>query len=139
MLKWARKRSLWIYHLNAGGCNGCDIELLATLASKYDPERLGVKLVGSPKHADIIIVIGPINWKNVDKVKEVIKQTPEPKKVIALGSCAISGGVFAGSYNIAGPADKLFKVDLYVPGCPPKPEAIIAAIKKMAEELGAGK
>lgn len=135
MVKWGLKKSPWIYHLNTGGCNGCDIELLAAVTAKYDPERFGVKVAGTPKHADIIIVTGPVNWKNKSEIKDVMDQTPDPKKVLVLGSCGISEGVFTGSYNIAGPMDQLEEVDLYVPGCPVKPEAIIHGIKKLAEEM----
>lgn len=136
---WAREKSPWIYHLNTGGCNGCDIELLAAISSIYDPERLGVKITSSPKHADIIIVTGPVNWKNKDEVERVIEQTPEPKKIMVLGSCGISEGAFLGSYNIAGPLDELNEVDLYIPGCPVKPEAMIDGLKTLAKELGEGK
>ncbi len=132
---WARGKSPWVYHMNTGGCNGCDIEELAALASRYDPERIGVKLVSSPKHADIILLTGPVNRKNEDEVERVLEQVPEPKKIMVIGSCAISSGPFQGSYNIAGPIDELTDVDLYIPGCPVKPEAILEGLKKLAGEL----
>lgn len=131
MLKWARKKSPWIYHLNCGGCNGCDIELIAALTPLYDAERFGVLLRGSPRHADIITLTGPLNRRNRDKVLRVLEQTAGPKKILVIGSCAISKGIFSGSPNIAGPIDRLQHVDAYVPGCPSKPQAILNALLRV--------
>ena len=121
------KKSPWVFHLCTGGCNGCDIEILALLTPKYDLERFGGLLKGSPKHADIILITGPLTEKSMARAMRVYESVPDPKKVIAVGSCAISTGIFKGK-RIKGPASKKFKIDMYVPGCPPRPEAILAAI-----------
>jgi NADH-quinone oxidoreductase B subunit len=132
---WARTYSPWIIHFNSGSCNGCDIEILATLTPRYDIERLGIKLQGSPRHADVLICTGPVTAQARDRLKRVYDQMPDPKFVIAVGSCATSGGVFQGCYNVAGGIDKVIPVNAYVPGCPPRPEAIIDGIVKLLESL----
>ncbi|MDX9799443.1 MAG: NADH-quinone oxidoreductase subunit B family protein [Bacteroidales bacterium] len=123
-------RSLWVFHLNTGSCNGCDIEIVALLTPRYDVERFGIKLVGSPKHADVLLVTGPVNRKMLPRLKLVYEQTPDPKAVIVVGTCGSSGGVFYDSYNLVGPVDKHIPVDVYVPGCPIRPEAIINGVLK---------
>lgn len=122
---WARTRSPWLIHFNSGSCNGCDIEILATLTPRYDVERFGVRLKGSPRHADVLICTGPVTRQARERLLRTYEQMPEPKFVIAVGSCAISGGAFQGCYNVIGHIDEVIPVDLYVPGCPPRPEAII--------------
>ncbi len=124
-------RSPWILHFNTGACNGCDIEVLAALTPLYDPERFGVKLAPNPRHADIIIVTGALTKKAAERLKRLYEQTPNPKYVIAVGTCAISGHAFRHSYSVVGGADKVVPVDVYVPGCPPRPDAIIEAIVKL--------
>jgi membrane-bound hydrogenase subunit mbhJ len=124
----AFKRALWVYHLNTGSCNGCDIEILAVLTPRYDAERFGIKLVGSPRHADVLLVTGPVVRQMVPRVKRIYEQTPEPKLVMAVGNCGIEGDVFYESYSLAGPIDQIIPVDVYVPGCPPRPEAIIHGV-----------
>src|SRR5581483_2282898 len=99
---WARSNSLWLVHFNSGSCNGCDIEILATLTPRYDVERFGVKLQGSPRHADVLICTGPVTRQARDRLLRVYEQMPEPKYVLAVGSCAISGGAFQGCYNVVG-------------------------------------
>ena len=126
----ALKRALWIYHINTGSCNGCDIEILAALTPKYDVERFGMMLVGSPRHADVLMVTGPVTRQMAPRLKRVYEQTPDPKVVIVVGSCGSEGGVFYESYNLVGPVDQHIPVDIYVPGCPPRPEAIIEAVTK---------
>lgn len=126
----AFKRALWVYHLNTGSCNGCDIEILAVLTPRYDVERFGIMLVGSPRHADVLLVTGPVGRQMVSKLKRIYEQTPDPKLVMVVGSCGIEGGVFYESYNLVGPVDQIIPVDVYVPGCPPRPEAIIEAVAK---------
>lgn len=112
-------------------CNGCTLEFTAAVSPLYDIERFGVKVVDSAKHADIIIVAGSINAQAVDRLKRIISQVPDKKYVIAMGSCASSGGIFRLSYNCRGPLDKIIPVDMYIPGCPPKPEAIIQGVLKL--------
>jgi len=124
----AFKRALWVYHLNTGSCNGCDIEILAVLTPRYDAERFGIKLVGSPRHADVLLVTGPVVRQRVPRVKRIYEQTPDPKLVMAVGNCGIEGDVFYESYSLAGPIDQIIPVDVYVPGCPPRPEAIIHGV-----------
>jgi len=135
LIRWARKKSPWIFHFNTGSCNGCDIELLAALTPKYDIERMGIKLVGSPRHADILIVTGILNDKTYEAFKRVYEQVPEPKYVIAVGSCACGHGVFQGSYNTRGKLKDEVKVDMFIPGCPPRPEAIIDGIRKLLKKV----
>jgi NADH-quinone oxidoreductase B subunit len=132
---WARVNSPWAIHFNSGSCNGCDIEILATLTPRYDLERLGVKLQGSPRHADILICTGPVTRQARDRLRRVYEQMPEPKFVVAVGACAISGGVFQGCYNVVGHVDEVIPVDVYIPGCPPRPEAIVNGIIKLLEHL----
>jgi NADH-quinone oxidoreductase B subunit len=133
--RWARINSPWALHFNSGSCNGCDIEILATLTPRYDLERFGVKLQGSPRHADILICTGPVTRQARERLKRVYEQMPDPKFVVAVGSCAISGGVFVGCYNVVGHIDEVIPVDVYVPGCPPRPQAIIDGIVKLLQQL----
>ena len=124
------KRALWLYLINTGSCNGCDIEILAALTPRYDMERFGIVLVGSPRHADVLLVTGPVSRQMAPRLKRVYEQVPDPKVVLHVGSCGMEGGVFYESYNLVGPVDQIIPVDVYVPGCPPRPEAIIEAVVK---------
>ncbi len=126
----AFKRALWVYHLNTGSCNGCDIEILAALTPRYDVERFGIRLVGTPRHADVLLVTGPVIKQMVSRVRRIYEQTPDPKAVLVIGHCGSEGGVFHESYNLAGPIDQIIPVDVYIPGCPPRPEAIIEGVTK---------
>jgi NADH-quinone oxidoreductase B subunit len=135
---WARVNSPWVIHFNSGSCNGCDIEILATLTPRYDLERLGVKLQGSPRHADILLCTGPVTRQARDRLVRIYSQMPEPKFVVAIGSCALSGGVFRGCYNVMGGIDRVIPVDAYIPGCPPRPEAVIDGVVKLLSTLQAG-
>jgi len=132
---WARVNSPWAIHFNSGSCNGCDIEILATLTPRYDMERFGVKLQGSPRHADVLLCTGPVTRQARERLIRIYEQMPEPKFVIAVGSCALSGGAFRGCYNIMGGIDQVIPVDAYVPGCPPRPEAIIDGVVKLLAKL----
>ena len=132
---WARINSPWAIHYNSGSCNGCDIEILATLTPRYDLERFGVKLQGSPRHADVLICTGPVTLQSRDRLKRIYEQMPEPKFVVAVGSCATSGGAFQGCYNVVGHIDQVIPVNAYIPGCPPRPEAIIDGVVKLLQSL----
>jgi ech hydrogenase subunit C len=129
------KRSPWIIHYDGSSCNGCDIEVLACLTPMYDVERFGVINTGNPKHADILLITGAINEQNLEIVKNIHSQMPEPKAVVAIGICATSGGVFRECYNIMGGVDKVLPVDVYVPGCAARPESIIDGVVKAVEIL----
>lgn len=131
----ALKKSLWVYHVSGGSCNNCDIEILDLLTPRFDVERFGMVLVGSPRHADVLLCTGIVNKKCVERIKRVYEETPKPCVVVAVGACACSGGIFRDGYQMAGPLDKIIPVDIYIPGCPPKPEAMLAAIVKFLEKL----
>lgn len=131
---WARRRSIWLFHVNASSCNGCDIELMAALTPRYDAERLGIELVASPRHADVLVVTGTVNPMMRERLVRIYDQIPEPKRVIAVGACALGGGVMKGCYNVGHGVDKVIPVDMYVPGCPPRPEALLYAIQKLINE-----
>ena len=131
LTRWARKRSIWVFHVNAASCNGCDIEILAALTPRYDAERLGVELVPSPRHADVLLVTGTTNPLMRDRLRTVYEQMPEPRHVVAIGACALGGGVMKDCYNVGKGVDSVVPVDLYIPGCPPRPEAIIFGILKL--------
>ena len=128
-------RALWVFHVNTGSCNGCDIEIIAALIPRYDAERFGVKLVGSPRHADVLLVTGPVTKPMKERLKTIYDQTPDPKVVMVVGSCGISGGVFYESYNLDGPIDEIVPVAVYVPGCPPRPEAVIYGVAQAWAKL----
>ncbi|MEZ4590510.1 MAG: NADH-quinone oxidoreductase subunit B family protein [Chloroflexota bacterium] len=132
---WARLNSPWAIHYNSGSCNGCDIEILATLTPRYDVERFGIKLQGSPRHADILICTGPVTRQSRDRLRRIYDQMPEPKFVMAVGACALSGGVFEGCYNCLGGIDQVLPVNVFVPGCPPRPDAIIHGVVTLLESL----
>ena len=127
-LKKLFPKSLWVYHVNTGACNGCDIEVINVLTPYYDAERFGIKLVGSPRHADVLLVCGPVTRQVAPAVRRVYEATPAPKLVFAIGSCAAGGGIWHDSYNILGGAESVLPVDFYVPGCPPRPEAILYGV-----------
>lgn len=129
------KRSPWFFHYNASSCNGCDFELFAALMPRYDPERFGVINTGNPKHADILLITGSMNVRNVEVVKNLYNQMPSPKVVVAVGICATSACVFADAYNVLGGVDKVLPVDAYVLGCAVRPEAVLDGILKAAEIL----
>ena len=121
-------RSLWVYHANSGGCNGCDIEVLNVLTPYYDAERFGIKLVGSPRHADVMLCQGPASRATSQALVRAYEAMPAPKLVFAIGSCACGGGVWYDTYNIIGSVEKVIPVNYYIPGCPPRPEAIVFGV-----------
>jgi Ni,Fe-hydrogenase III small subunit len=130
----ALKKSPWVFHVNTGACNNCDIEIVNCLTPKFDVERLGIKLVGSPRHADALLVTGAVTRQALPRLREVYIQTPKPCVVFVIGACACGTGVFHSGYHIEGPVDKVIReidpeaIIAYVPGCPPKPEAIISGV-----------
>lgn len=128
-------KSPWVIHYNGSSCNGCDIEVLACLTPLYDLERFGIINTGNPKHADILLVTGGVNAQGLSVLQQIYEQMPNPKAVVAIGICATSGGIFADCYNIIGGADKAVPVDVYVPGCAARPEAIIDGVAKAAHIL----
>ena len=130
LIKKSRLKAPWLMHFDCGSCNGCDIETLACLTPIYDVERFGIINVGNPKHADLLIITGTCNPRNAKVLRNLYEQTPDPCVVVAVGACGCSGGVFREAYNVLGGVDKVIPVDVYVPGCPPKPEAIIDGVVK---------
>ena len=121
-------KSPWLLHFDCGSCNGCDIEILAALTPFYDVERFGIVNMGNPKHADVLLVTGPANHRNYRVLRNLYEQMPDPKGVIVVGTCGCTGGVFHNCPNILGGIDKVIPVDVYVPGCAARPEAIIDAV-----------
>ena len=130
IMKRAREKSPWILHYDCTSCNGCDIETIACLTPLYDVERFGIINVGNPKHADVFVITGMANKKSAEVIKNLYNQMPDPKVVIAIGVCACTGGIFRECYNALGGIDKVLPVDIYVPGCCPRPEAIMDGILK---------
>ena len=132
---WARRKSPWILHFNTGACNACDIEVIAALTPHYDLERFGVILKGTPRHADVLVCSGPVTRQIESCLKRIYAQMPSPKFVVAVGSCACSGGVFNGCYNVKSGIDKAIPVSAYIPGCPASPKAIIDGVAKLLASL----
>ena len=132
------KRSVYVYRVDCGGCNGCEIEIFGSITPVFDVERFGIVNIGDPKHADVLLVTGTVNQRNKDVLKNLYDQMPEPKAVIAIGACACTGGVFQDCYNVVGGVDHVIPVDVYVPGCAAKPEAIIDGVV-LALEVVKGK
>ncbi|MFC1709808.1 NADH-quinone oxidoreductase subunit B family protein [Candidatus Omnitrophota bacterium] len=130
-------KSPWVFHLATGSCNNCDIEILDCLTPRFDIERFGMVLVGSIRHADVLLCTGSVNRKCIPRIKQIYAEAPKPIVVIAVGECSHSRGLFIHSYNCPVPLDKIIPVDAYVPGCPPKPEAIIAGAVNVIEKIRA--
>jgi len=131
----AVERSIWIVHYDASSCNGCDIEVLACLTPVYDAERFGLILTGNPKQADLLLVTGSVNARNLPVLRQIYEQMPEPRAVVAIGACAYSGGVFSECYKVSGGVASAIPVDVYVPGCAAKPESILDGVLKAAAIL----
>lgn len=131
---WYNKRlakSLWVFHVSGSPCNNCDIEILDLLTPKYDLERLGIKLVGSVRHADVILMTGVVNKKVAPKIKRLYQQAAKPVFVVAVGSCPASTITFKKSFNRVDDIEEVIPIDMYIPGCPPKPEAMIEGVAKL--------
>jgi len=136
MLSWARRASLW-----PGVCFTacCAFEFMAAEASRFDMSRFGMEVIRtSPRQADLMITAGTLTWKMAPPMKRIYEQMAEPKWVIAMGACAISGGIFASSYNVVPGYNLLFPVDVYIPGCPPRPEALIHGIQMLQNKIARG-
>lgn len=135
IVTWARTKSPWVLHFNTGACNACDIEIIAALTPRYDLERFGVQLKGTPRHADVLLCSGPVTKQIKCRLKRIYDQMPEPKFVVAVGTCSCSGGVFQGCYNVESGIDEVLPVSAYIPGCPASPEAIIDGVVKLLSSL----
>jgi len=126
-------RSLALLHVDAGSCGGCEVELRALQRAVYDLPRFGVRFVSSPRHADVLLVTGPVTRNLVDALEQAHAAMPDPKLVVAVGDCAVDGGVFKGSYAVAGGVGTTLPVDLLISGCPPTPERIVAGLRALQE------
>lgn len=124
--------SVQVRHVDAGSCNGCEIELGQAFSPVYDAERHGVRLVASPRHADVLTVTGPVTVNMVGPLRKTYEAMPQPRLVVAIGDCARDCGVFVGGHGVVGPVGAVVPVDLQVPGCPPEPAAIIAALRGLS-------
>ena len=128
-------KSLNVFHLSSGSCNNCDIEIIDCLTPRYDVERFGIVLVGSIKHADVLLCTGSANRLAIPRIKKTYEQMPKPGFVMVWGACGSSRGLFKDSYNTGQPLDEIIPVDLYIPGCPPRPEAIIDGFVKLIGKI----
>ncbi len=132
-------RSLHIREVDAGSCNGCEVEIVNLSNPVYDAERFGVHFVASPRHADMLLVTGPVTRQMELALVKTYEATPSPKLVVACGTCAISGGIFEGNYAVIGDVDRSVPVDIYIPGCPPRPEAILRGIFLALDKIPSAK
>lgn len=135
IVNWARIKSPWIIHFNSGACNACDIEIVAALTPRYDLERFGIQIKGTPRHADVLVCSGPVTLQIRDRLIRIYEQMAEPKFVVAVGTCACSGGVFDGCYNVLSGINEAIPVSAYIPGCPASPKAIIDGVVKLLASL----
>lgn len=126
-----RTGSVQIRHVDAGSCNGCEIEIGAAFGPVYDAERYGARLVASPRHADALLVTGPVTRNLAEPLRITFEAMPAPRRVVAIGDCARNCGAFAGAYGVVGAVADVVPVDLEVPGCPPRPEDVVAALREL--------
>ena len=134
----ALTRSLNVFHLAGSACNNCDIEILDALTPKYDLERFGITLVGSIRHADVLLLSGVFNRKSCLRLMELLDQAPKPYLVVAIGGCPASGLMFRKSYNFFAAPGEYVPIDAFIPGCPPKPEAVISGVVTVINALREG-
>lgn len=127
----ALRGSVNIRHVDAGSCNGCEIEVAAAFNPVYDAARYGARLVASPRHADAFLVTGVVTAHMAEAVRRTIDAAPEPRVVVACGDCAVNGGVFTDGYNVVGPVSSVATTDLEIPGCPPTPDRIVDALRRL--------
>jgi Ni,Fe-hydrogenase III small subunit len=125
--------SVQVRHVDAGSCNGCEVEIASAFGPVYDVERYGVRLVASPRHADALLVTGPVTRNMEHALRRTYEAVPEPKLVVAVGDCARNCGVFAGAYGVVGAVRDVVPVTMEVPGCPPRPEALVAALRELTD------
>ena len=130
-------RSLSVRQVDAGSCNGCELEINAVNNAFYDLERFGIRFVASPRHADVLLVTGPVTKNMRIALERTYAATPDPKWVVAVGGCALDGGCFAGSYAVLGGAHHVVPVDLHIPGCPPRPIEILRGLLALLERVNA--
>ncbi|WP_343710489.1 NADH-quinone oxidoreductase subunit NuoB [Mycobacterium sp.] len=123
--------SLQIRHVDAGSCNGCEVEISGAFGPVYDAERFGARLVASPRHADALLVTGVVTRNMADPLRNTVAATPEPRVVIACGDCALNRGVFTDAYGVVGAVGEVVPVDVEIAGCPPTPTAIVAALRSV--------
>ena len=123
--------SVQIRHVDAGSCNGCEVEIASAFGPVHDGERYGARLVASPRHADALLVTGVVTRNMAEPLRRTFDAVPAPKVVVAVGDCARNCGVFAGAYGVAGAVHEIVPVDLEIPGCPPRPEAIVEGLRKL--------
>ncbi len=126
-------RSLSIREVDAGSCNGCELEIHALANAFYDLERFGLRFVASPRHADVLMVTGPVTRNMAEALARTYAATPAPKWVVAVGACALDGGIFAGSYAVTGGVSAVVPVDIHIPGCPPTPTALLKGLLALLE------
>ncbi len=130
-------RSLSIREVDAGSCNGCELEIHALSNAFYDVERFGIRFVASPRHADVLMVTGPVTKNMAEALRRTWEATPDPKWVVAVGACAVDGGIFKASYAVAGGVDAVVPVDLHIPGCPPSPTALLEGLLALLQRADA--
>lgn len=134
-IKRVLRRSLHVRHMDAGSCNGCDWEIAALLGPVYDVQRLGIDFVASPRHADLLLVTGAVTRHLDEALRATYEAMPAPRLVVAVGACACGGGVLQGSYAVAGGVEHRLPVDVYIPGCPPRPQALIQGLLVAVDRL----
>jgi NADH-quinone oxidoreductase B subunit len=128
-------RSLSIREVDAGSCNGCELEIHALNNAFYDLERFGLRFVASPRHADVLMVTGPVTKNMAQALRRTYDATPDPKWVVAVGDCAADGGIFSGSYAVVGGVDQVVPVDLHIRGCPPRPVQLLSGLLALLERV----